>query len=209
MSKQFQRYWHRLQDWLRFKVADPFVAYCKQDAEPDILARSFAVGFSLGLCPVVGLSTGSALLVLAITKSFAPDYFHTPMTLLANFTAIPVEVALILPCMRLGEVVLGAEKLPVTGVGFRDLWDHPAKVLPVVGHALMGFVILLPFFIVGLTFALRPVFTWCKRRFGSSGGYRPDEETLWNDDLSDSEQQLLDEDSGGGRFRLPHGMAAG
>lgn len=68
------------------------------------------------------------MLVLAVTKLFSPDYFHTPMTLLANFTAIPVEVALILPCMRLGEVVLGAEKLPVTGVGFRDLWDHPAKV---------------------------------------------------------------------------------
>ena len=39
-----------------------------------------------------GLSTGSALLVLAITKIFSPDFFHTPMTLLANFTAIPVEV---------------------------------------------------------------------------------------------------------------------
>lgn len=36
------------------QVTDPFVAYCKQDAEPDILARSFAVGFSLGLCPIVG-----------------------------------------------------------------------------------------------------------------------------------------------------------
>ena len=76
-----------------------------------------------------------------------------------------LQVALILPCMRLGEAVLGAEKLPVTGVGFRDLWDHPAKVFPVVGHALMGFAILLPFFIIGLTLALRPVFVWCKRRY--------------------------------------------
>ena len=75
-----------------------------------------------------------------------------------------MQVALILPCMRLGEAVLGAEKLPVTGVGFRDLWDHPAKVFPVIGHAMMGFVILLPFFIIGLTLALRPIFVWCKRR---------------------------------------------
>ena len=41
---------------------------------------------------LAGLSTGSALLVLAVSKYIAPDYLHTPMTLLANFTAVPVEV---------------------------------------------------------------------------------------------------------------------
>ena len=38
----------------RLQVVEPFVEYVRQDAEPKLLARSAAVGFFLGLCPVVG-----------------------------------------------------------------------------------------------------------------------------------------------------------
>lgn len=33
---------------------DPFVAYLRHGADPPVLARSFALGFCLGLCPFVG-----------------------------------------------------------------------------------------------------------------------------------------------------------
>lgn len=36
------------------QVADPFWSYLKQGAEPRVLARSAAVGFNIGLCPLVG-----------------------------------------------------------------------------------------------------------------------------------------------------------
>ena len=36
------------------QVADPFWSYIKQSAHPRILARSAAIGFCIGVCPLVG-----------------------------------------------------------------------------------------------------------------------------------------------------------
>ena len=41
-------------------------------------------------------------------------------------------------------------------------------------------------------------------RFGTSRSFRPDEEALWNDDLSDSEQQLLEEENSGENITTNH-----
>ena len=59
-------------------MTDPFIAYCEQDAEPDILARSFAVGFSLGLCPVVGEhpQVDRFAIALATAPSFSASQGH-------------------------------------------------------------------------------------------------------------------------------------
>ena len=42
------------EQWLPTQVADPFWSYLKQGAEPRILARSAAIGFNIGVCPLIG-----------------------------------------------------------------------------------------------------------------------------------------------------------
>ena len=36
------------------QVTDPFWSYLKQGANPSKLSRSAAVGFSIGICPLIG-----------------------------------------------------------------------------------------------------------------------------------------------------------
>ncbi|KAK9814836.1 hypothetical protein WJX72_012379 [[Myrmecia] bisecta] len=152
----------RLYTWFRVKVVDPFYTYVKQGAEPRLLAWSAAVGFTLGLCPLLGVSTALALLVLMLVRK----RLHAPMCLLANFCAIPFEVALIVPFMRLGEFVLRAERLPLAPVAIKDiLFNHPGDALKALGHAICGWLVASPAVMWLLITALTPLFAWLKRRF--------------------------------------------
>ena len=42
---------------LGVQVTDPFWSYLKQGATPIKLSRSAAVGFSIGICPLIGADT--------------------------------------------------------------------------------------------------------------------------------------------------------
>ncbi|CAL8471804.1 g11346 [Coccomyxa elongata] len=147
--------------WFQRKVADPFWSYLQQGAEPRVLARSAAVGFNIGLCPLVGVSTGITVVVLLITRS----YLHGPMTLLANLVALPADIALVLPFMRLGEVLLQAPYLPVTPVSIKDIvFNHPGDALKGLGHAVLGWVVCFPLSTWLTAIVLRPVFAVLQRR---------------------------------------------
>lgn len=142
--------------WFKKKVTDPFWSYLKQGATPDKLARSGAVGLSVGICPLIGISTGICVLIVLVSRSF----FHSPIMLLANFCALPVNVALILPFMRLGEVILREKHLPLSPVSLKDIiFNHPGDALRGLGHAVLGWAVLLPFIMIGLTVVFKPILT--------------------------------------------------
>ncbi|CAK0783051.1 hypothetical protein CVIRNUC_006246 [Coccomyxa viridis] len=144
----------RLYAWFKKRVTDPFWSYLKQGANPSKLSRSAAVGFSIGICPLIGISTGLCILILLVSRSL----FHGPMMLLANFVALPVNVAMILPFMRLGEVILREKQLPLSPISLKDIiFNHPGDALRGVAHAILGWAVTLPFIMVGLVVLLRPI----------------------------------------------------
>ena len=76
-----------------------------------------------------------------------------------------IQVACILPFMRLGEILLGAERLPVAPVAIKDiLFKHPGDALKGVGHALLGWVVASPFIMLAVFYITRPLFAWAAVR---------------------------------------------
>ncbi len=76
----------------RQKVAD----WLRQGMSPQRLALTLALGFAIGCIPVVGAPT-----VLCAGLAFALR-LNLPAIQAANYAAMPLQVALILPFVRLG-----------------------------------------------------------------------------------------------------------
>ncbi len=74
--------------------------WSRQGISPQRLALTLAVGFVVGCIPVVGLPTGiCAMIALAFR-------LNQPAIQAANYLAMPFQVALILPLVRLGSKLL-------------------------------------------------------------------------------------------------------
>lgn len=155
----------RAKCWFRDKVFEPVQEWLKSGAEPTILACSTGVGFSLGLCPLPGVSTLLCLGALGVAKLAKKD-LHTAMALLANFLAVPAEVALILMHMRVGEFVLRAPHLEAVHISFTDLLsgDLAVDLLYGLGHAIAGWLVLLPFWAAAAGYGTLPLFKFLKKK---------------------------------------------
>lgn len=95
--------------------------YLRQGISPRRLALTLALGFVVGCIPVVGLPTA---LCAVIAVAFR---LNQPAIQAANYIAMPFQVALIVPLLRLGGKVL-----PIAAGPSLDLsaWAHsPAQML--------------------------------------------------------------------------------
>lgn len=154
-----------VRNWTQTKVVKPFKQYVSEGAEPSLLAWSASTGFVAGLCPLPGVSTVLALFLHFVLKTCGVQ-LHLPMLLLANLVSVPIEVACILPFMRLGELILQAPKLDAAPTAIKDvIFSDPGAALKGIGHALLGWVLAAPFLVVLCARLLRPVFAWAAQRY--------------------------------------------
>lgn len=97
----------RLGTWLAAKVRDPLVAELRQGATPEGLAASVSTGAAIALLPIIGATT--ALCALA-GKVFRLNHVALQLT---NYLLYPAQIALLVPFVRLGEWLTGAEAMPL------------------------------------------------------------------------------------------------
>lgn len=83
------------------KIYDPLLAQLKQGVTPQKLAQSVAFGVVLGSLPVIGVTTSLCLLAAAIFK-----LNHVAIQTV-NYLVYPVQIALIIPFLRMGEWLFG------------------------------------------------------------------------------------------------------
>lgn len=84
---------------------------------------------------------------------------------LRRMLSLSLQVACILPFMRLGEFVLQAPKLDAAPTAIKDvLFSDPGAALKGIGHALLGWVLAAPVLVVLFAKLLRPVFAWAAQR---------------------------------------------
>ncbi|URD95975.1 DDHD [Musa troglodytarum] len=114
--------------WMNRKVVDPFLQIIRKGAEPKQLAFSTALGMSLGLFPICGVTVFLCGMAIAILR----HHCHAPSVMLANFVATPIELSLVIPFLRLGELITGGPHFPLTS-------DALSKV--VSGQASQGVLI--------------------------------------------------------------------
>lgn len=134
--------------------------YLRQGISPRRLAVTLALGFVVGCIPVVGLPTA---LCAVIALAFR---LNQPAIQAANYVAMPFQVALVVPLVR-----LGAKLFPIAsarGLDMTALTHSPAQVIAhsprlalqvggMAGQALFAWLLLAVPVVVLLTPALTAV----------------------------------------------------
>ena len=141
--------------WRR-RVGDPLVSLLAQGLTPEKLALSLAVGFVLGLFPILGATT---LLCLAAGVAFRLNHVGLQ---LANHLAYPLQVPLILVFVRLGERLLGAPRVTFDPLTLARQFQRDAsgflREFGLTGlHGILGWSLVAPLLLGAAFFTLRPV----------------------------------------------------
>ncbi|KAJ8441511.1 hypothetical protein Cgig2_026312 [Carnegiea gigantea] len=154
-----------VRSWFNTKIVEPLLDMLRRGTEPKQLAFSSALGFTLGLFPICGVTVCLCGVAIAMLGSRC----HPPSVMLANFVATPVELSLVVPFLRFGEVITGGAHFPLTSDAFKKVLTGQAssEVLLSLFHVLLGWVFAAPFILASLYVLLLPCFKVLVRRFNS------------------------------------------
>ncbi|KAM0940215.1 hypothetical protein DsansV1_C19g0161531 [Dioscorea sansibarensis] len=154
-----------LVSWFNKKVIDPLLLIVRRGAEPKQLAFSTALGLTLGVFPICGVTVFLCGMAIALIGKRC----HAPSVMLANFIATPIELSLVIPFLRLGEIISGGPHFPLTSDALRKVFTGQASrdVLLSIIHALLGWFVAAPFILGTLYTFFLPCFKFLVQKFGS------------------------------------------
>ncbi|KAI8919867.1 hypothetical protein DFJ77DRAFT_507201 [Powellomyces hirtus] len=147
----------RINAFFRTRVLLPFKIALRAGTAPDKLAMSMTMAVVFGLFPVLGVT--SVLCFLAAWRWG----LNTPIMQAINLVLTPVDVALSLPFMRLGETLLHRDPLPLSPSQLLDFlkqagfWNGIGTLLKGLGCALFGWAFVMAPAGAALYYALRPI----------------------------------------------------
>ncbi|KAK9110849.1 hypothetical protein Sjap_018909 [Stephania japonica] len=152
--------------WLNKKIMDPLLLILRKGAEPKQLAFSGALGITLGLFPICGVTVFLCGMAIAILGSRC----HSPTVMLANFVATPIELSLVVPFLRLGEFISGGPHFPLTSDALKKVFTGHAsrEVLFSIVHALLGWAAAAPFIFAVLSAVFLPCFKFLVHKFSAT-----------------------------------------
>jgi len=147
----------RVSDWLRRKVRDPLVAELRQGATPEAVSAAVAVSFAIAIVPVVGVTTLGCVVAGRIFR-----LNHVVMQLV-NHLSYPLQILLLVPFVRLGETLTGADPVALSPSALIDEFNRSfsgfvAKFWMAYAHGMLGWVVTVPLVCWLLHFALRAAF---------------------------------------------------
>ena len=90
------------QSFLYRKLILPLADLLRQGITPEKIALSLAIGICLGVFPVLGSTTALCALAAIVFR------LNLPAIQLVNYLVYPLQLALIIPFIRFGEVLFGA-----------------------------------------------------------------------------------------------------
>jgi len=71
-------------------------------------AWTVALGFAIGMFPLIGVTTIICVLLAGVLR------LKQASIQLGNYAALPLQIILLVPCLRLGERITGAERFVCT-----------------------------------------------------------------------------------------------
>jgi len=178
--------------WTRTKIVNPVVVILRRGTEPKQLAFSVALGFTLGVFPIYGITA----LLCGVAMAILGSRCNGPTLILANLLATPFELGLMIPFLRVGETLVGASPFPLT----KDaLWQAitgkaSGDLLFAIGHAILGWLFVGPFLCLALYFILLPVIRWSQQRFGGQDRVPSERVVLLNEEVLLGKKDLGESD---------------
>ncbi|WJX30405.1 hypothetical protein P8452_18947 [Trifolium repens] len=152
-------------NWFHKKITDPLLAILHRGAEPNQLAFSAALGITLGVFPICGVTVFLCGVAIALLGS----YCHAPTLMLTNFMATPIELSLIVPFLRFGEVLSGGPHFPLTSDALKKVLTGQAshEIILSVVNALLGWLAASPFILGTLYIVFLPCFRILVQKFSA------------------------------------------
>ncbi len=134
----------------------------RQGVTPEKIALCITIGAAIGIFPVVGTTTLLCAVAAVLLR------LNLPAIQLVNYLVYPLQLALLLPYVRLGEKVFGAGEarfspLQVVAQLRSDPWSSGSVLREALLHALLAWLITAPFAGLLIYCVLAPLLTRIKR----------------------------------------------
>jgi uncharacterized protein (DUF2062 family) len=139
MSRSFRAMQQKAEAWMRTGIS------------PQRLALTLALGFAIGCIPVVGIPTALCMIIALSLR------LNVPAIQAANYAAMPVQVALIFPFVRLGAWMFASGTQPAPSARMM-LHESPMKLIwasgSMAGQALAAWLVIAVPMVVMMTLVL-------------------------------------------------------
>ena len=148
---------------LKARIVDPIVRQLTHGLSPARIAMTIAVGLCLGVIPVIGVTT-----ILCFLAAWALR-LNQPIIQLVNWLSAPLQLLLLFPFIRLGEVIFRAPRMTLsleelTAAVKGDPVGMMEKLAETMGLAVVAWSLAVPFLIGAVYFATRPILARLARR---------------------------------------------
>ena len=125
------------------RLVRPIVDLLTQGITPEKIALSIAFGLVSGVFPALGWTTLLCLLVAVWLK------LNVPAMQLVNYLAYPLQLALLVPFIRAGEVLFRAPKLVISppqilAMVRADVWHAITALWVATIHAIVAWTLIAP-----------------------------------------------------------------
>lgn len=159
-------------EFLRRRLLRPVLEQLTQGLSPDAIALTIAVGLAIAVIPVVGTTT-----ILCTTAAIVLR-LNQPLIQAINYLSFPLQLAFIVPYLRLGRILFGGTAVHVSAQELAVfVTSRPAEAFGalwrVTLQALGAWVLTAPVIVAVVFFALRPVLRSVARRLRREGAAGP------------------------------------
>jgi len=140
------------------RLVRPIVDLFTQGITPEKVALSIAFGLVLGVFPALGWTSLLCLLVAVWLK------LNVPAMQLVNYLAYPLQLVLLVPFIRAGEVLFRVPKLVISlpqilAMVRADVWHAIAALWMTTVHAIVAWTLIAPAAVYLIYKILSPILT--------------------------------------------------
>jgi len=148
---------HRITINYHNKILKPLVNFLKEGLSPEKLALSVALGFVIGIIPVLGITTIMCALVAIIFR------INMPAIQLINYFVYPLQLILFIPFLKFGAFIFPSEELIfslffIKGLLQQDFWLAVQLFWKANLGAIIIWFAISPFIIAIIYYSVLPVF---------------------------------------------------
>jgi uncharacterized protein (DUF2062 family) len=134
MASRQQGFWRR-------RVVNPLLELLRQGITPEKIALSIALGITLGITPVIGSTSILCLLAAILLR------LNIPAIQLVNYLAYPLQIAMLVPFLRMGQWIFSAPPAAISVAEIfhlirADVWGAIATLWTATLHALVAWLAL-------------------------------------------------------------------
>jgi uncharacterized protein (DUF2062 family) len=138
------------------ELTQAILGYLTRGFSPGRVAFTLALGMTLSCFPLLGVTTILCALIAIIFR------LSIPVIEVGNYLALPLQMVLVVPFMRLGELIFQTPRVPLSVVKLLSMMrSSPDQTMHMIvadqGHAIVAWALVAPGMLLIFTLLLLPL----------------------------------------------------